>query len=97
MRRFGFWEGDEQDGDVVVTAVVIGCFDERLAGCGEVGLGGGRGDLVQEHGNLVVGEFAGEAVGGEEIDISGLGAMALDLGFDLGERAYGAGDEVAHG
>ena len=43
------------------------------AGCGGVG---------EDVGDLGVGELAGEAVGGEQVEVAGLGGVGGDLGFD---------------
>ena len=48
-------------------------------------------------GDLGVGEFAGKAVGGEQVEVAGLGGVGGDLGLDRGLRADGAGDDVADG
>ena len=36
-------------------------------------------------------------MGGEQVDVAGLGAVAVNLGIDGGLGADGAGDEIAHG
>jgi len=53
--------------------------------------------VSQDGGDIFVGELAGKAVGGEEIEIAGLRVVAGDVGLYCGLGADGAGDEVAHG
>ncbi len=65
---------DEQDGDVVVAAFGVGGVDEGLAG--EVEAGGGAGE---DGGDRGVVELAGEAVGGEQVEVAGLGGVGGDL------------------
>ena len=84
--------GDEEDGDVVASAVGVGSFDEGLAGGFEGGGGG-----VEDRGDFGVGEFAGEAVGGEEEEVAGVDGVGDDVGLDGGEGPDGAGDDVANG
>src|ERR1039457_503194 len=89
------WAGDEQDGDVVAAAVCVGCVDEGLAGGLEGGAGGASGDSGEDFGDIGVGQLAGEAVGGEQVEVSGLGFVSGDVGLDGGLRADGPGDDVA--
>ena len=51
----------------------------------------------QEGGNDFVVEFAGEAVGAEEIEVARERAVALDIGFETQVRADSAGNVVTHG
>ena len=95
--RSGGREGHEEDGDVVAASAFVRCVDERFTGEVESVDGGGDGDGGEEVGDLFVGEFAGEAVGGEKVEVVGEGAEALDVGLNGGLGAYGTGDEVAHG
>lgn len=77
-----------------MAAVVVGSFDEGLTGRGEVGLGDRGGDFREDHGDVVSGELAGETVGGEQIEVSGTGTVALNFGVHVGLGADGAGDEI---
>jgi len=85
--------GDQEDGDVVTAALLVGGLDESLAG----GLECEGGSAGEDVGNLGVGEFAGEAVGGEQVEVSGLGGVGGDLGLDFRLRPYGSGDDVTDG
>ena len=67
-------EGYEEDGDVVAAAVEVGGVDEGLAGGGEVGFGGRGRDVGEDGGDVGVGELTVEAVGGEEVEVAGLGS-----------------------
>ena len=58
--------------------------------CGRCGAG-------EDAGDLEVGEFAGEAVGGEQEEVAGLRGVGGDVGLDVGLGADGAGDDVADG
>ena len=89
----GLGAGDEEYGDVVAAALFVGGVDESLAG----GFERGRGSVGENEGDLGVGELAGEAVGGEQVEVAGLGRVGGDLGFDRGLRADGASDDVADG
>ena len=99
--------GDEEDGDVVAAAVRVGGVDEGLAG----GLRGCRrcGSAGEDAGDVGVGEFAGEAVGGEQVRgrragrcgrrcrarRSGCEPMARVMMLRMGERlAWSAADEA---
>ena len=92
-------DGEEQDGDVVAAALVVGGLDESSAGGIELGPGGGMGGefAPEDGGEGRVVELAGEAVGAEEVDVAGLRAVAVDVSLETRVRADGAGDEVAHG
>ncbi len=61
-------DGDEEDCDVVVAAVGVCCVDEGLAGGFQVADGGAG----EDGGDFGVFEFAGEAVGGEEVEVAGV-------------------------
>ncbi len=58
---------------------------------------GGEGDVGQDGGDVGVGELAVKAVGGEQVDVAGLGLKGLDVYVYGGLGAHGAGDVVAHG
>jgi hypothetical protein len=90
-------EGYEEDSDIVVATLGVGCVDKGLARGAEAGLGGGGWHLGQDGGDVLVGELASQAVGGEQVEVAGLGMVALDVGFDGGLGAYGTGNEVTHG
>ena len=53
---------------------------------------GGAGEDARD---LGVVELAGEAVGGEQVEVAGLGGVDGDVRLDRGLRADGAGDDVA--
>ena len=55
------------------------------------------GSADEDPGDFSVVEFAGETVGGEQVEIAGLDGVGDDVGFDGGLRADGAGDDVADG
>lgn len=82
---------EEEDGDVVVAAMGVGGVDEGVAGRFEPGF------VVEDGGDLQVGDVAGEAVGGEQVEVAGSHGMPGDVGLDRGLRAEGAGDDVADG
>lgn len=92
-------DGEQKDGDIVAAAVSVGGADEAGAGMVELGLGGrASGELTTENvGEGGVVELAGEAIGAEEIEVAGLGAVAVGIGLETAVGADGAGDEVAHG
>jgi hypothetical protein len=79
LRQLLSVEGYEEDGDVVVAAFDVGGVDEGLAGGVEIGLRGAGWDACENCGDVFVGEFSGEAVGGEEVEVAGLGVVALDV------------------
>jgi len=93
MTSVALGTGDEEDGDVVAAAVGVGGVDEGVAGGFE--RGGGR--PGEDAGDFRVVEFAGEAIGGEQVEVSGLRGVGGDVGLDDGLRAYGTGDDVADG
>lgn len=90
-------DGCQQNRDVVVAAVAVGSDDQGLAGVGERRLNGWNRDGGEDACDLAIVDVVGKPVGGEQVEVAGLGMMALHLGFDSGLGADGAGDEVTHG
>ena len=86
----------QQDGDVVAAACVVGLVDKGLAESLQAGRAGSAGAL-QDCGDIFVGKLAGEAIGGEQVEIARLRGEVADLGFDLRLGADGAGNDVAQG
>jgi hypothetical protein len=83
---------DEDEGDVVGAAGVVGGVDEGAAGGVAVGVGG------EQLGDLGVGNRLGEAVGAEEdlvprAEVDGVGGVDGDAGVE----ADGAGEDAAFG
>ena len=83
---------DEQAGDVVAAAGLVGGFDEA-EGCG-IEFRGLRRD-GEGAGDFVLADFAGEAVGAEEEEVAGLDGQLQNLFGDGGLGADGAGDDAA--
>lgn len=53
--------------------------------------------VEEDIGKIFSGEVAGETVGGEQVEVAGVGGEGVDFGFDLRLGADGAGNDVAHG
>src|SRR5438445_10044512 len=71
--------GHQEYGDVVTAAVAIGRGDQGFTRSGQ-GLGRWRlGNRGKNRGDLFVFDLVGKAVGGEQVDVVGLRAMALDF------------------
>src|SRR6202051_586705 len=88
--------GYQENGDIVAPAIAISRSDQGFTSGGEGlrrrRLGNGR----KDRGDLLVVDLVGEAVGGEQVDVVRLRAMALDVGLDGGLGTDGARDEIAH-
>ena len=83
---------EQDDGDVVGAAGVVGGVDQGGAGGGAVGLGG------EELGDAGVGDRLGEAVGAEQdlvagVEVDGVGGVDGDAGVE----ADGPGEDAALG
>jgi hypothetical protein len=87
--------GEEEDGDVVAAAVFVGCVDQSARGGFE---GGGIQPkrCGEDARDCWIGEFAGEAVGGEQVEVAGLNLVCRDLRLDGRRGADGARDDVPH-
>ncbi len=84
--RFG---ADQQAGDVVVAAGLVGCGDQPRAQLVE-------GNIDAQDGlDERIGELAGEAVGAEQKQVAGFGFKLEDVGSDAALRAQSARDDVA--
>lgn len=57
-------EGYEEDSDIVVATAGVCRINKSLASGAEAGLSSSGGDIGKYGGDVLVGEFAGEAVGG---------------------------------
>src|SRR5882757_3270191 len=89
-------DSDQKNGDIVVAAIAIGRGDQVLARRGKRLRRRRLGDGREDFRDLLVVNLVGEAVGGEQVDVVGLGAVALNLRLNRGLGAYGPRDQIAH-